>query len=248
MNTRRIIAPNRLLVSILVVLIFPAAARTDITSNLQVRYRLDDSSGPSATDSSGNNQTGTLNGPAFNSSGRFAGSVTFDATNDYIDCQAITATNNAPALTVAFWINANDLGDYDILCVKYASVNLMFAVQLSGAGAQGQDDLEVVINNGSSYHGVRTTGNHISTGTWIHIVIVYDGNQPVNDDRCKVYLNGQLVGSTRFGTIPDTLLSNAVDWLIGWSEEGGTSFNGKIDEFYLYTRAFSAADVLELYN
>lgn len=95
-------------------------ARAEIHSNLQVRYRLDDLSGQTATDSSTNTgRNGTLtNGAQFISSGRVGGAADLDGTNDYIDCPAITATDGAQRLTVAFWLNTDSRADSEVVLSK----------------------------------------------------------------------------------------------------------------------------------
>jgi hypothetical protein len=130
MNTRRLKA---LLKSVgfpcLVAALVATSARADITSNLQVRYRFDEATGTRVADSSGNDRTGTVaNDGLVTSVGRFGGGVHLDGTNDYIDFTAISATDNAQALTIAFWLNTDSRSQFEQIVTKYQDPNNMFAV------------------------------------------------------------------------------------------------------------------------
>jgi hypothetical protein len=230
----------------------PEVVLADITTGLQVRYWFDEATGPSAADSSGNHRTGTVaGGGLITAVGRFGGGVHLDGMNDYIDCPPISATDGASALTVAFWLNTDTRGEFDILCSKYQTDDYLFTVQIGSSGIAGTDDLIVYIHNSTKPNYVYTTGNVLSEGTWLHVAVVYDGSQVGNTDKCKIYINGQLAARAAVGTIPATLYSNASDhWYLGWRDDQPTGYalDGKIDAFNLYNRPLSASDVAELHR
>lgn len=81
----------------------------------------------------------------------------------------------------------------------------------------------------------------IVAGQWYHVVGVYDNTA------MKIYLNGSLVNS---GTFDLTAIpSNSVATTIGMQNGGsGSYFDGMLDDVRVYSRALSAAEVLQLYN
>jgi hypothetical protein len=225
----------------------------DIHSNLQVRYHLDEGTLTTANDSSTNTgRNGTLTNQAvFIASGRIGGAVNLPGDNDYINCPAIAATNDATALTVAFWVFLDELENLTQFCTKGQDANNLFVMQASTTGFNGSDDLHVAINKGTgSTNGyVETTENVLKTGQWMHIAVVYDQSQPTPTEKIKIYINGVIAARTSGGTLPPSMHSASNPWSIGYRTDDPTplGLKGKIDEFYLYTRALSASDIQELY-
>jgi len=74
--------------------------------------------------------------------------------------------------------------------------------------------------------------------TWTHIATTYDGRVS------RIYRNGILVNSTDFGSIVNISASSS-DLRIGRHSSPIHHFNGKIEAFKLYTRALSAAEILQ---
>ena len=239
----------------LVVLYGAAMARADIHKDLQVRYRLDDAAMSStATDSSTQTgRNGTLtNGATFApTGGRINGAAQFAGDNDYISCPPIMATEAAQQLTVAFWVNPASLADFKIMTGKHEDANNLFSVHMGVTASGGNNDLNVAIHKDSTNGYVYTDSEVLSVGRWTHIAVVYNGSLSPDTERVKIYINGRQVQVTVGAAIPNTLHSNSNSdaWYLGWREdqEAGLAFDGKIDEFHLYTRALSASDIQELY-
>jgi hypothetical protein len=232
-----------------------ATARADIHTDLQVRYRLDETSGSNATDSSTNGRDGTLsgtaNGPAtfVPSGGLIGGAVNFAGDDDYISCPAIDATNNTNKLTVAFWLNCDTREDYEQVCTKFQNASNYFNVQLGGDVDEDSDDLAVHIANSAQSGYVATTANVLKDDKWVHVAVVYDGTLTGNTNECKIYINGRLASMSQSDDIPDTLHNASDPWWIGWRDDSPANFalDGQIDDFYLFTRALSVDDIAELY-
>jgi hypothetical protein len=73
---------------------------------LAAYWKLDETSGTTAADSSGNNCNGTLcGGPVWQATGgKLTGALQFDGVNDYIDCGNPAALNIQDKITLACWI------------------------------------------------------------------------------------------------------------------------------------------------
>jgi hypothetical protein len=245
----------RALFTVVAAVVVSAAASADTLSNLEVRYRLDEGSGSTATDSSTNTgRNGTVNGGNLNTTGRVGGAVHLDGTDDYIDGPAIGNTDSAQRLTVAFWLNTDTRNDSEILVSKFAAALNQFSISLGTSGTGDENDIVVFIGTTSLTAGsVYTTGDVLSDSRWIHVAVVYDGTLSGDTNQCKIYINGIQQTGTQIGSsgdIPATLLNSSSDhWYIGWRDDQptGLSLDGKVDEFQLYTRALSASDVMELY-
>lgn len=76
-------------------------------------------------------------------------------------------------------------------------------------------------------------------GDWAHITGVYDGSN------VKIYVNGVLQGTA---AQTGNVLQRTQSFYVGAHGGPGEYMNGVIDEIRIYTNAFTAAQVLELYQ
>jgi hypothetical protein len=124
--------------------------------------------------------------------------------------------------------------------------------QANRTGLFGQNDIVEFgyINNNTlevwTDNGLDITPNSIPNGEWAQVAVVSDGN-PGN---VYMYTNGTLAGS-RPHTLPPP---NSFAFNIGGGgifdalTANGNYFNGQIDDVAVFNKAFSAAEVLSLYN
>ncbi|MBE4581410.1 DUF6701 domain-containing protein [Vibrio navarrensis] len=90
-----------------------------------------------------------------------------------------------------------------------------------------------------------TTTETIPLDTWSHITIRYDNSLPGNQ-RQKIYINGVAVKS---GNDSNSLRTNTLNLEIGRDYNfDSRSFDGRIDEVAIYSRALSDSQILDLYN
>ena len=92
-------------------------------------------------------------------------------------------------------------------------------------------------------------GTTLSTGTWYHVVFVYDGTQTGNANRAKVYLNAAQETLTFSGTIAASLLNSAAALRFGrWGGTLTRHWSGRQDEGSLSSKAWTAAEITDHYN
>ena len=86
-----------------------------------------------------------------------------------------------------------------------------------------------------------TTGYAVSTGTWYHAVMTYDGNY------LSLYVNNTLVNS--FQTIPSsTALVSNLGYSVGRRWDGYDSLDAYIPVAMVYNRALSTAELTRNFN
>lgn len=101
--------------------------------------------------------------------------------------------------------------------------------------ADSQDD------TGENY--VDTASNSWNIfNTWRHVAVVFDGSLP-QADRVRIYIDGTLVGSTVYGTLPSTLQNSDGAFSIGSFPGLGRSLFGGVDHVKLFNRALNAAEI-----
>lgn len=205
-------------------------------------WKLDDASGTSAADASGNGNTGTLtNGPTW-TTGRIGGATDFDGTNDYIEVPSNTRYDSSVG-TWSFWARTDTSGvtTADSILFRassggsYNGVNInvnpssRFGFQIKNGGAiaaQGNDS-SVVANDGS----------------WHHVALVWT---QANGGTNQLFVDGRLSVS----------ISNSVAWNFSGqplrfadaSDAYWEIFDGSLDEVRIYNRALSADEVAKLYK
>lgn len=226
----------------------------DINSNLVGWWKLDDGSGTSAADSSGNSNTGTLHpdnssqNPVWTTSGMNGGALTFDGVNT----QAVSAADSSSlelsgSWTVSTWVNLSALpasGNLATFIYKYAGgggVNYLLGVDYGWSVAGLHWEVYAQYTDGSW---TAATYGGVTTGTWYLVTGVYDSPSK----NLYLYLNGSLVATQNVGTYVPASAAGYPLYLGGDLRAGGHVTNGTIDDARVYNRALSAADVMTLYT
>ena len=234
-------------------------------------WTLNEGSGTTAADSSGNGNNGTLvNGPTWLSSAsceRGASCLGFDGSNDRIDVPSSSSLNIRGPLTVTAWINLIDIppsGEQQNIynfpaAVAKGPTNTQYLIFVNGVAgsASGTSPLVFRINTGIDnptsstqlvLHEVAST-NKVVFGQWIHVAGVYDGST------MKIYFNGVLdastpvSGSIAFDTRPLTMGAGANDLYTDIVPSAFVNqLHGSIDEAQVYDRALNATEIRTLSN
>jgi hypothetical protein len=201
----------------------------DINTGLRGYWALNETVGNTASDSSGNNNAGTLiNGPAWNGAGRVGGAVSFDGVNDYVSLGNPASLIPGNSITLAAWVKLNDLSINRFFFAKYAGPTPTFMRYERNQG------IKCVVGG----TGVVAPAS-IVTGQWYHAACTYDGAT------VRVYVNGvQVASAAKTGAIADAV---GIDWAIGAGIAANSVplgfMNGLVDEVRLYNRALTPADV-----
>jgi hypothetical protein len=195
-------------------------------------WRLDEGSGTTAADSSGNGNDGTLRGDPQWVAGVVGGALDFDGNGDYIDCGNNPIFNITDEITLAIWVNANDNGNSEHNCWMGKGDNTYAIKHQSG------NYLEFFIYDGD-WHSTHYTTNLTSlNGDWHHMAGTFDGSE------LKFYLDGELAANLVYsGTIGTT--SDHVT--IGENSQAtGRYFDGMLDDARIYNEALSADDIMSV--
>ncbi|MFH1718403.1 MAG: LamG domain-containing protein [Planctomycetota bacterium] len=157
------------------------------SANLVAHWRLDEGSGTTAADASGNGNTGNLQGDPKWSVGKIGGALQLDGTGDYVDCGNSDVFNITEQVTLAAWVQANAGFAYpdwsgiimrggpniDTFALYYNGPNLQVGFKTTGTTP--------------SWMAVAATG--LFDNEWHHVAAVYDGA------RKFVYLDGEQIGT-----------------------------------------------------
>jgi len=201
-------------------------------------YQFDETSGATAADSSGNGRTANLvNGPTW-TAGRIGNAIDINGGTQHVSLPA-GVVNGLNDFSIATWVRLDTTGNWRrifdfgnntttnmYLTTTNGSV-IRFAITTGGSGAEQRID-------GSSA---------LPTGAWHHVAVTRSGSTG------RLYIDGTQVGqNTGLSLSPASLGSTTNNW-IGRSQYSADAYlDGQVDDFRIYNRALSAAEVQGLFN
>jgi len=203
-------------------------------------WKLDETSGTSASDSSGKGMAGTLmNGLSFSSNsvnGQFGKALNFDGTNDYIDVPD-GFTNFEAGLTISVWAYPTAAKNYARF-VDFGNGAATNNFVLSRVGTTNNLFVEVWV---SGSNGGRVTANGaIELNKWQMFTVTVSSTGST-----KLYKNGAVVATGNTG-LPENMTRTAN--YIGRSNWGGDAYyQGYMDDVRIYSYALDDAAVAALY-
>jgi hypothetical protein len=208
-------------------------------------WKFDEGSGNTASDSSGNNNTGTIYGPTWDT-GKIGQALKFDGTDDYVSISPLNISG-ITSLTVSAWIKS----PFDqIGYVLHNGYNGEFVLHNGERPFDGSvsgrypnlASFSVKLQDASIWDVYSTplTPNtwHCFTGVWI------------KGASLRIYVDGVLMGEN--DSIPDYYLYNpgpAYNPRIGaYPYTEPDFFEGLIDEVRIYNRALTNGEIGILYS
>ena len=211
-----------------------------VTNGLLGWWKMDETGGNIAFDSSGNGANAIVNGGTF-TAGHLSNALHLTGgTNN-----ALFTSVDAAQMTVAAWVRADSNGGSSfprILVRPGCYINFRFD---GSANNNTLDFATTTTANGTTVAGEwLAPPNSIGIGTWYHVAVSYDKSSTANIP--ALYINGVKMGLTTL-TSPSvsppssagtTYIGNRLDLTRGW--------DGLIDDLRIYNRLLSDVEVQSL--
>jgi len=207
------------------------------TSNLVAHWKLDESSGTTATDAGGSHHGALTNFPGDDSqwtSGRLGGALQFDGVDDAVEITGYPGVTGTQSRTVAAWIKADD--DRAIIAWGQSSgVGDLWQVRLFDNGVNNVLRLAV---SGGNING----STELADNQWHHVAVTWsnDGTPDVIDAKLYVDGIGEVISSSTSQTINTPVNS---DVMLGLAINGTIPFSGQMDDVRIYDRALTAGEI-----
>ncbi len=219
------------------------ASTTALSANLIGYWKLDETSGTTASDSSGKGRTGTLYNCTFSANstpGKVGGALVFDGVDDYVE---IPDTAGVPmAYTMTAWVKPlSSAGNQAIYYRGQTGANSWWVninnIRIFLPGPK----FEAFLWDGTPE--TARAGNTFVTGTWYFVAHRAYSGQSAN--ALKLYVNGNLEAQAWAGTYSDY----GTAWYLGKNVDTvWDDFNGVMDDVRLYNKALSQEEIRALYD
>jgi hypothetical protein len=218
-------------------------AYTDpVSTGLAGYWKLDESSGNSAADSSANNNNGTVSG-ALVTQGKKGNSRQFNGSSNFISIPDANSLDFTASFTLSAWIYQTTAGG-----TGYRIIDK----QTAGGDGTGY---ELDTDGDASGRRLRlclpsdciSANTQYQLNTWNYVVVTF------NNGTVTFYLNGTQDGSTISANTAS--VANALDLRIGAPHIGCSNacglveyFNGSIDEVQTYSRQLTQAEITQNFD
>jgi len=204
------------------------------TNGLIGHLKFDESSGTTASDASGNGNTGTLvNGPTW-VSGAVAGAVQFDGIDDKISLGNLSSTLFSGDFAFSAWVyHKSNVTKY--VFGKHIGSGDNVALFVRASGATSRYEFRIDQSKGADVVGTYSD----RANKWEHVVVTRTGSL------LNLYVNGVSNGSAESSEdgsntadfiLGDALLTNAAPW------------DGIMDDIRIYNQGLSPEEVSNIYN
>jgi hypothetical protein len=200
-------------------------------------YPFAESSGTVSADASNNNHSATMQGATF-SAGVQNNAATMNGSNQYVSLPS-GIMNGFTAFSISMWINLNAVPTHvHIFDFGTGTTAYMFLTPNSGTGTL---QFAITTSGGPGEQRMNAPAL-VGTGVWRHLCVTLSGTT------ATLYVNGvQSVQNTAMTLNPSALGITTQNW-IGRSQFTADPYaNGKVDEFRIYNRALTAAEVQYLF-
>ena len=225
-------------------------------ADLAAWWKLDEGSGTTASDASGNGNNGTLNGDPQWVAGKLGGALEFDGYSDGANHTTDPGNINwvsvdpfdvvGPGITLAAWIRPEgfDISDARIVTKQktWSSSDIWWMLSTYTDGTALRMRLKT--DDGGPDNGTTTMwsdAGYLEAGVWSHVAATYDGSE------MRLYHNGvEIMSTNKTGTIQTDPTAAVAIGNGPLGDPGGlrATFHGLIDDLRIYNSALSEQELL----
>lgn len=157
------------------------------------------------------------------------------ASTDVISCAAFTTPN---AITISAWYWRNGVGGLSSGRIIDKTGSAVNEVGLQWRNTSSSLRFARTFSTTAGGWDV-TSAPAVSTGQWVHVLVVYDGSATANNP--SIYINGQSVSVTRTTAPVGTVTSASGVLTIGNRSTGSTNWDGMIGDVAIWSEANAGA-------
>jgi hypothetical protein len=215
------------------------------TAGLVVYYPCNQTAGPTLTDASGNARnaslvTGTGGGGGYTfGTGRIGNALYLvKASQGYASIPA-GILGGAAEMTIATWVYVNSSADWQRVW-DFGTNTTVYMFLAPRSGTTQHLRFAITLNSNTGEQGLNDTAE-LPLGTWKHVAVV------LGTGGGFLYVDGKQVATNPDLTLRPADLGDTPNNYIGKSQWNDPYLDGNIDDFRVYSRALSAAEIEALF-
>jgi hypothetical protein len=198
-------------------------------------WKLDETSGTTAFDSSGNGHDGAVYGNPVWTTGQKNGALDFDGTGDFVNCGTGAWADLTAEITISAWVKCTFNKSWQAIVTKGDSSWRLFR----NSDPVDSENASFTLNGIGFTPAISGSTGPVGDDKWHQVVATYDGSSQ------NIYVDGILAASN---AVPEGSVIDLNYWnvCIGADDEheGQREFKGLIDEVRIYEIGLSASQVL----
>ncbi len=208
-----------------------------VVSGLAGFWKLDEGSGTTIKDDSGNGNNGECVGSPSWSAGVAGSALKLNGVDQYARVPDAPSLDITEEITLAAWIQPGKISSQKIILKGDSKIADGYELSLLSTGK-----VSFKINPYTSdVYKINSSALYPIDGTWMHIAGTFNGTV------MKIFINGTENKSITFG-IPASIVMNALPFAIGGNADGTSKFQGAIDEVRIYDYSLTAIEIYDLAN
>ncbi|MBI2010363.1 MAG: LamG domain-containing protein [Candidatus Chisholmbacteria bacterium] len=211
-------------------------------------WKIDENTGTSIADTSGNGNTVTASGATW-TSGKVGQALSFDGSNDYMNTSS-TISFGVKVITLTFWLKWDAFADDNKLAFELSTNynNNDGSIIVNPDNSSNPSTFNLSIQDSVTTSKYRQENfTRPSAGEWHHYAAVFDNSTVTGD--IKLYLDGVEQSSTLATNDKDQSSNIRTDTLYFMSRAGTSLFGaGDLDDVKIYDYERTAAQIAYDYN
>jgi len=200
-----------------------------------VSYLFNETSGTTAADASGNGKNATLSGTAAWAGGKAGNGLSLNGgtASASLPAGVVSSLND---FTISTWVKVTTISDWArIFDFGTSTSNHMFLVPKAGGSG-----LRFVITTNGTAGEQQINAPALTAGVWKHVAVTLQGGIGI------IYVDGVEVARNSGMTLKPSSLGNTTNNYLGKSQYADPNLNGILDNFRIYNRALTAAEIAAL--
>ena len=179
---------------------------------------------------------GAVFGTEAYAAGKVGQAISLNGTDSYMMLPATQPLSAYNEITLATWVNWNGSSQWQRIFDFGNNSNQYMLL----SPRTGTNKLRFEIKNGGSAQGVETA--QLPANQWVHVAVT------LGNGTAKLYVNGTLKATSSGITIKPSDFQPGLNYLGKSQFATDPLFNGMIDEFRIYNRVLSDAEIGAVYN
>lgn len=174
-------------------------------------------------------------------------SLSFDGTNDYVDCGGASdfsftdGLGNDSVFSISAWVKLDSTNRMRLISKDTSTSSREYLF-----GTNNSNKFNMLIGTGSVNLDIQNN-TALNSSDWFHVAATYDGSKSASG--LKVYVNADAssLSDNSLGTYAGMPLTGG-SLEIGRFANGHSFFNGLVDEVAIFNSELSASDITAIYN